>query len=527
MVTLLLLLACKTPPSDDSGATAATLPALAPTALLTRASLDLRGVRPSLSELDAVEADPDSVDSRIRNYLSDPRFGARVRAMWGTIYMTELEYWPHEAATFGLSDEAAFGAAVGQEPLRLLSTLAEQDLPYTEIVRADWTVVDENLAAAYPVDYSGAGWQIAHYTDGRPAAGVMSTNGLWWRYLTSWSNASRARANELSRILMCRDFLEQPVRFDRAVDLSDADRVREALQTDPGCTSCHASLDPFASYLSGFWFNGKAGPEEMVSYHPDREGMWRWLTGVAPGYHGQPGETLDDLGRQMAEDPRLVSCFTQQTFELMLQRPITVDDTAALTAHREAFLDGGLTVRAVMASVLEEPLYRAQPGDGPGEGVQKLASPQLIASQIEGLTGFRFTVDGYDLMNTDGRGLRTLAGGVDGLTSASVARETTPTMLLSVERLAQSAADHAAQQALSDLAGQSLFEAPLDITDPTVLEEQLTLLHRKVLSRRPSEAELDALVSHWQGVFDATGSAAEAWESCVSVLMQHPDFVLY
>ena len=53
----------------------------------------------------------------------------------------------------------------------------------------------------------------ARYTDGRPAAGVLATNGLWWRYTTTDSNMNRTRAAAISRLLLCEDFMARPVSF--------------------------------------------------------------------------------------------------------------------------------------------------------------------------------------------------------------------------------------------------------------------------------------------------------------------------
>ena len=51
---------------------------------------------------------------------------------------------------------------------------------------------------AYPE--GGSGWQEAPYTDGRPAAGVLATNGLWMRYYTSQSNANRSLAGSTQSV---------------------------------------------------------------------------------------------------------------------------------------------------------------------------------------------------------------------------------------------------------------------------------------------------------------------------------------
>ena len=52
----------------------------------------------------------------------------------------------------------AFAASVGEEPLRLLSYIAENDLPYTEIVTAEYTMANELLCEAFPIDRIPRPW---------------------------------------------------------------------------------------------------------------------------------------------------------------------------------------------------------------------------------------------------------------------------------------------------------------------------------------------------------------------------------
>ncbi|MDP6934285.1 MAG: hypothetical protein QGG40_15270, partial [Myxococcota bacterium] len=73
-----------------------------------------------------------------------------------------------------------------------------------------------------------------------------------------------------------------------------------------------------------------------------------------------------------------------------------------------------LNLRALIRSVMAGDEYRAGETDDARYTPSKLISPELLASQLEDLTGYRFTYDGYDMMTTDTYGLRTLAGGVDG-----------------------------------------------------------------------------------------------------------------
>ncbi|MCB9759754.1 MAG: DUF1585 domain-containing protein [Alphaproteobacteria bacterium] len=520
-MSALLVLACAGEPTPVDSAP--TVPHMSAERLLTRASLDLRRHRPAPEELAAVAADPDAVDDYIADYLQDPGFGAAVRDWFAVPYRTLLDDWPRRAADYGLGDEPGFARAIGEEPLRILSTIATEDLPYTTLVTADWTMANEVLASAWPIDYSdgASGWQQARYTDGRPPAGVLSTNGLWWRYETSRTNKNRSRAAALSRILLCDDFLDRTITFDREVDLSDEQVAAEALVNNPGCVSCHASLDPLASYLGGFYFPKKSGVAEMTVYHPEREDIWRWLTGAPPAYFGEPGETLTDLGHQIAADPRFIECAVEQTWTFMLQREPALSDIPALSAAREDFLAGGLTLRALAASVVQADDYRA-------EHDLKLMSPDLLASQVEALTGFTFVSEGYDLMRTDTLGLRALAGGADGNFVTERAASPTATTVLVQERLAQAAANHVVAQ---DRAGAD--RRLLTLVDPDsfppedLARAQLVELHQRILSATPDAESEDELYALLLDVAETTGQPHLAWVSVITVMMRDPSFVMY
>ena len=540
MVSLLLMLACSDQPSStpgDSGETTTsnqTVQDLPPLQLLTRASMDLRGIRPRLEEMEAIEADPTVLDSLIEGFLSDELFGAQLRSHYANIYLTKLDYYYVGADDYGLEDEPGFAASVGEETLRILSHIAEEDLPYTEIVTGDWTMANSLLGAAWPVSYpeDGNGWLPVSYTDDRPTAGILSTNSLWWRYMSNQSNANRNRANAVSRILLCNNYLSKPIEFDRSVNLLDDDAVRNALQTNPGCVACHHSLDPLASYLWGFYYFDYDSARDTTSYHPEREFMWEETSGVAPGYFGQEGFVLSDLGNQIAADPGLVECAVEQAYEIFLGRKPDISDTARLTTHREAFLQSGLKLKSLYRSVLSDSSYRADPNnEGSGAAIKMVTTDQM-ASQIEDLTGFRFSYYGYDMMTTDSYGLRTLAGGVDGNLVTSPAENPTATMLLVQERLAQAAAWYVtADDASSD--SPQIFRLIDFHETPSVsrskMVEQIQNLHFRLFGKRIAEdgPEIEANLGLWEELFSLEGSAIDAWAGLLSVLFRDPDFLTY
>jgi hypothetical protein len=511
-------------PGTDLPVPNAELPELDPTALARRISLDVRGEPPTLEEYRAVLDDPAALDGLVDTWLADPRFADRIVELYAEIYLSRTESFPFSAHDLNAGDPVAFDRALGEEPLRILARIAAEDLPYTDLVTADWTMANDTLAAAFPIDLPGSGeaWRVGHYTDGRPAAGVLSTTGLMWRYTSTTSNANRKRANQVSRVLLCNDYLTRPVDFDRNVNLLDEGAVLDALKNDPTCVSCHVSLDPLASYFYGFWWLREDSAIDAALYHPERERFWQDITGVAPGYYGQPGNTLRDLGVQIASDPRFVECAVEQAWELLLRRDSTLEDFEALTRHREAFLQGGLTVRALMRSILTDPAYRAANTDDPAAASLKLATPDLLASQVEALTGYRWTWAGYDMFTSDEVGIRTLSGGADGFAVTSTARSPNATSVLAQQRLAEASVVHARNTDPSRLFGTADLAQPP--TDQALADLMLVVLGQVV---EPDGEEVAALSELWDQLFAVESDATGAWAGVAYALMRDPAFVLY
>jgi len=517
----------------------ATAPRLSPRALLVRLSLDLRGVRPTVEEFDALEADPEGELPRlVEAFLADPRFPDRVRDHYATVLRTRVEDPPVPVAPPGADDprlEALIAASIGEEPLMVLARVAAEDRPYTELVTADWTMADEHLAALYPLDTPPIplGWRPAQYTDGRPPAGLLSTNGLWWRYLSDGVSYGRTRANAVARIFLCADFLGRPIDFPRDIDLTDEAGVRDAIRHNEGCVGCHAGLDPLASYLAGFQYASLTATE-LARYHPERERHWTRMTGQPPAFYGSPGHSLADLGHQIAADPRFITCAVEQAFTLLMRRPPNRAESAeldALTGHREAFLAGGLTVRALFRTIVSDPRYAlADPAEPP-----RVIPPEVWADTLEDLTGFRLTADGADLLATDRTGVRVLAGGGDGRAGADPAALPTATMSLVWERTAEAAALYAVDHGPTPPDARALFIIPTDrpplgapASDPA-MQAQAAHLHRRLFGRHVAadSLEVEATLALWETLFAIEGDARRAWAGVLTALLRDPEMVFY
>jgi hypothetical protein len=508
-------------------------------ALLSRASLDLRGVRPSLDELQQVADDPAALDGLLRDYVNSPALGWRYAEMMSGVFLTPLVEADYGQATYPVDNELALLQSMGEEPLRLLAAVLDEDLPYTALVTADWTMVNEHLAAIYPSDYpAGAtGWRRARYTDGRPAVGVLATNGFYWRYSSTQANANRGRANAVSRIFTCRDYLDAVIEGNRELNLLDEAAVSDALRTDPACVSCHASIDPLAAYFWGFYNHFNFSPAEQSHYHAERELDWRVYTGVGPGYYGAPGGTLTDLGQHLAADPAYVECAVERTLEQLLARPVRLADTEALTAHREVFLSEGLRLRALVESVVRDPAYapaadpEADPADDPRASAPRLLSAAQLRSSLADATGYVFEAEGLDVFAADLYGIRTLAGGLEPARDSERVVAPSSTGVLVQLRMAEAAADYAVRADLIDLSAARLLPAAglaVGPEDPA-FAPHLVALHLRLHGQRVEAdgPEVLALTALYDDIFALTGESQVAWTGLLTAMLRDPAFFIY
>jgi hypothetical protein len=530
-----LLLACGAPPATEAPPGPA--PLLDDAALLTRLSIDLRGVRPTPAELERLAADPTQLDVLRDEFLQDPRFEGRVADLFSEVWLTRSETFPVNFEAFDLEGVAYADLvrSVGEQPLRTVGYVAANDLPVTDLVTADWTLADPILGALWPVDYPAGddGWRKVKWTDTRPSAGVLVSNSLYWRFPSTDSNANRKRANQVSRILLCHDYLTRPIEFDRNVNLLDEGALADALRTNEACVNCHNTLDPLSAYFFGFW-TYEFTSNEVSQYHPSRERLWSDYLGTAPGFYGEPGDGLADLGWQIAADERFPQCLTQQVTELLLRRDADLLDADSLTAHREALLSD-LTLRPLFRSVVSSPEYRNAESDPEGRNVpSKMVTVDLLASTVEELTGFRWIgTSGQDLLRTDAAGFQTLAGGADGVTVTTTAREPNTTLLLVQERLAEAAADYVVEHDLADPGAARLFTG-IDFTetpdtDRDAVVAQLRALHLRVLGHDVAAdgPEVAANLELWSELYTVDGDVPRVWRSVLTALLRDPDFLFY
>nr|MBA2319518.1 hypothetical protein [Deltaproteobacteria bacterium] len=479
--------------------------ALSETDRLVRASMALRGIRPTVTELQIVRGDPAALEGIVDGYLESPEFLEVMKDLHAErlLLRTDTQFQlpalgPLQESGF---DQADIYEATTESPLRFVAQVIGDDLPYTTVVTADWMLTNDVLAQMYGLAYDpqGEAWQESEWSDGRPLAGLLSDSEMWRRHVSNGFNFHRGRANLVADAFLCEDFASRDVLVEGGVSLSDPLAVAGELTTNPSCVGCHQSLDPLAAFFWGYkeqimrnavtsaytadcawnWNNGDPyrgsyRPEHfcypLKFYEATEQDGWASpdIALRPPAFYGVPGEDVTDLGEMIAEDPRFSICTVRNFYAYLAEVQRTDVPLDLTTELRDAFVASNFSAKQLAKSiVLSEPFAIAGAVSTPVTatatastpfipGIQVIR-PEQYARTIEDLTGFTWETNpdlascavgtnvcwgDTNLLTTDRFGYRAMFGGVDGLQVTASIIGATPTKMMVMEILGAEAAGY-------------------------------------------------------------------------------------
>lgn len=548
LLPLVLASACvatsePTPPDPPTPDPDPTLVYLTPPQHLSRASLALRGMRPSLEDLKAVEADPEQLPAIVDRYLASPEFGETIKDLHNETLLLRVE---QPTLTFPAPPSVAtataveMNAGVFDEALRLIADVVMTDQPYTKIVTADYTMTNGVTAAVWGLPHTGPvdQWSRSTWSDARGAAGILGIEALYHRWRSTGFNYNRGRANMISRSLLCHDFLHSDIDVDTSVDLSDPDVVANAVIANPSCAGCHQTLDPVASYL--FPFRGQFNLGQLQDgratypvggYLVGQETRWQTTNKRAPMFFGAPAGKLAGLGQAIAEDPRFARCTATRFASYLTEVPKDQLSGAWIARLQAAFVAGNFNAKQLAKQIVLSDEFRVSYDTDDAQaaalvGAQKVR-PDQLSRMLYDLTGFRWTTTSTakvrqmpygtaDLLQSDFIGFRVLGGGIDSYFVTEPVHTMNATSSLVTKSAAAAAADFVVEHDLTaPIAGRTLFvAADVGATDPALIRAQLAYLHGRIYGElvAPDSPEVDETYQLYTEALATAGTARRAWK---------------
>ena len=425
---------------------------------------------------------------------------------------------------------------IGRAPLELIKYVIENDRPFTEIVTADYTMVNPYSAVIYNNDAGDANFPFSsdqnqanhdpddfrpvnniQQQDGTPvpAAGVFGTHAFLARYPSTNTNVNRARARYVFDYFLGIDIESLASR-----DGLDLDNVVGSVPTyeDPQCTVCHDVLDPIAGLFTNRDNGGEYDTGNTFQHTRTTNGVPRmvpagYTLNAADELPGAEEDTaLQWLGSRLAQDDR----FADRTVRTVLKGFTGIDAstpgaTAFVNTTRNRFIASNYNFRQLVKDVLLSDYYRGQnlaQGENPASfadvGAGRLLTAEELNRRITAVSGGNYEWRGPN-SNSGLLGRHyMLYGGID--SDEVTTRPVDPTSMIDgiQERIANQASCQRVADDLYNSGALFPFADENDVPDAggpgdTAIRQNIQFLHRHLLGEDLALA--DAEISNTYQLF--------------------------
>ncbi len=406
-------------------------------ATLRKASLALVGRLPTIEEEQLVrDGGFDALDTVLDDMMTDEVFYDRLIEIYNDHFLTD-RYYPNTRATDllgGLSDEndnpiypemfwyenlpeedmliaeEFANKGLSRQSLELIAYVVRNELPFTEILTADYTMVNPFSARSFgvsPTFETGAYDEfVPAKIPGIPHAGVLTNSVFMNRFPTTDTNVNRHRARMVFQMFLATDVLrlgERPLVG--ATDGLPDNPTREAA----ACNICHNVIDPMAGALQNWNVAGYYAPR--ATWYPEMLPPG-FGDAVMPVSEKQRAEQW--LAQQLVADPRFAIAPVHILFKGLsgqepLREPSDVNDEHYLQKIRAfdvqskvfqeiaiEFADNNFNLKTVVKAIVKTPYYRAANASGltpereaelAEVGTGRLLTPEQLHRKVETITG--------------------------------------------------------------------------------------------------------------------------------------------
>jgi hypothetical protein len=533
--------------------------------LLRKVALNLVGRLPTADETARVQDGGEAaLGAVLDGMMTEPAFYERLKEIYNDQFLTDrylrnndavdlLDATDYPTRRFYESDEdesrrntlrslANYGVA--REPLELIAHVVRNNRPFTEIVTADYIMMNSFSARTYGAsDYAYVDrTEIDLYNPdeffearvpGVPHAGVLTSHMFLNRFPTTDTNVNRHRARMTYQFFLATDVLKLA---ERPVDPTQIQDHNPTLY-NPGCNVCHATIDPVAGAFQNWDDRGRYRVLEN-GWHSDMRPPGFGETTVPAGDSTQ---SLRWLGQQIATDDRFATSAIHTMYRALTGEEPLSSQTATLRAFeaqedlfkaiRRQFIDSGHDFKVMVKALVMSPYVRAKDyrgADRAGEldsvGSAHLLTPEQLDRKIEAVLGFAWERNGRrQLLSTNE--MMIFYGGIDSNQITKRITEPNGVMASIATRMANEMSCLAVPQDFThDAADRRLFPhvemsfVPEDDNGFEVpgaverIKDNIRHLHQHILGEEVSSVELERtyalFVDTWRegraGVIDET-----------------------
>lgn len=326
--------------------------------MASRLSFFLWNTTPDDELLDAAQSgalvDASGLQQQAERLLASPRAREGARNFFGEyLGLSELTHLSKDPTVFTYFSPEV-GPAAREETLRLFEHFVfDLDADYRDLLTTRVTFVNPKLASMYGIpapNLDGFG-RTEHPADS-PRSGILGHISLLAQHAHPVSSSATLRGRFLRSRLLCFKIPDPPVNANTAIPEPSPElptmrlRIQKHLN-DPGCATCHLSMDPLGLALEQFDGIGRFRRKERgVNIDPSGD-----LDGV-------PFQDARGLAAALYNHPDLTPCFVRNLYRYATAYPEASDDEKTIEALTHEFRATGHKVRSLLLAVALSPAFR-------------------------------------------------------------------------------------------------------------------------------------------------------------------------
>lgn len=426
--------------SEENSVINAAVALLSPAKTLRSASYKIQGKSPTSDDVESVNKIED-IDAKLDAYMQTDAFYEWLRLSFNDFLLTDFytpgrmgedllnsNDFPNKRWWDPLNDEVGYDRldeytnyAISREPIELMVHVIQENRPFSEILTADYVMVNPFSARTYGIDIDGftyvhelnvtkeyieekypQDWLKEAKIDGIPHAGIFTTITFLNRFPSTDTNLDRHRSSKTQLFFLDTDILglaNRPINSQEV--LSDT-----ATWTNPNCTVCHNVMEPISSAFKNWDNRGR--------YMPGFRGDATQAAGIslekkAPS--DASNNLLQWLSGEIVKDDRFAKSSVKIFYKALLGRdtiksPVVDDieyeeklevykyENAILEEIKEKFIASGMNAKVIIKELIKSPLFRATSTTSSNSvlseslGQAKLITPENLNRKIYDVMGY-------------------------------------------------------------------------------------------------------------------------------------------
>ncbi len=328
--------------------------------LATRLSYFLWSSMPDPALFAAAEAgtlhDPAELAAQARRMLADPKALALTDNFAGQwLFTRALGDQDPDYDLFPDYDEA-LEAAMRAETRRYFQAFLQEDIPMDQFLVADFTYVNDRLAAHYDLPAVGSDELVRISLAGTERRGFL-TQGSFLRVTSHPKRTSPVlRGKWVLDNLLCSPPRPPPPGVEGLPDgMTTTGSVRDRLeehQANPICASCHTVMDPLGFGLDHF--------DAIGRYRTEDGGFPIDATGVFAGATTFDGAI--EMTQLLAKEPAVYRCLVEKLYTYLGRSPFRIEASEHIDALTADFAANGYILGDLIVDIVTDDLFVSRRG---------------------------------------------------------------------------------------------------------------------------------------------------------------------